>query len=89
MKCDRPYDPMTIANASELGLTGAILYCRKCPREGEISFDTLALPACTPVPAIARARRFVCSACGNRTVVSLPDWSGYRVPCMGGIGKRT
>jgi hypothetical protein len=83
MQSSRPYDPMTIENAVELGLSGAILLCRKCGREGEISFDALALPADTPVPFIARARRFVCSGCGNRSVVALPDWRGYRAPDMG------
>ena len=82
MKPERPYDPMTIANAVELGLTGAILYCRKCHREGQIGFEALALPANTPVPHIARARRFVCSDCRSTSVASLPDWCGYRAAGM-------
>lgn len=87
MKTGRPYDPMTIANAVELGLTGAILCCRKCQREGQASFDDLALPADTPVPSIARTKRFVRSSCGNRSVVSLPDWKRCRAPGMGGLAR--
>jgi hypothetical protein len=74
---------MTIADAVAMGLTGVYLCCRECHREGRISFEALTLPAETPVPAIARARRFVCSGCGARSVASLPDWSGYRAPGMG------
>ena len=86
MKRDRPYDPMTIANANELGLTGVILYCRKCHREGSASFDSLKLSRDTPVPEIVKARRFVCSGCGGRSVVSLPDWADYKAPGAGGMG---
>jgi len=76
---------MTIENAVDLGLTGVILYCRKCSREGQARFDALALPRETPVPKIAMARRFVCSGCGGRSVVSLPDWAAYRAPGAGGM----
>ncbi|MDI9847307.1 hypothetical protein QM467_04430 [Rhodoblastus sp. 17X3] len=74
---------MTIENAIELGLAGVILYCRKCHREGAVSFDALALPRATPVPEIARARRLVCSGCGGRSVASLPDWAAYTAPGAG------
>ncbi|MDI9850049.1 hypothetical protein QM467_18600 [Rhodoblastus sp. 17X3] len=87
MKPERPYDPMTIANAVELGLTGVILYCRKCPREGAIGFDALALPLETAVPDIARTWRFVCSGCGAQSVVSLPDWTAYKAPGAGGMAR--
>jgi hypothetical protein len=38
---DRSYDPMTIENAVDLRLTGVMLYCRKCRREGQASFDAV------------------------------------------------
>lgn len=88
VETDRPYDLMTIENAVELGLKGVILYCRKCHREGQASFNALALPLTTPVPAIAKARRFVCSGCGGRAVVSLPDWPPYKATGAGGVGRR-
>jgi hypothetical protein len=72
---DRPYDPMTIENAVGLGLTGVILYCRKCRREAQARFDALALPLETPVPDIARVRRF-CLLGLRRPLCGLPAGLG-------------
>jgi hypothetical protein len=79
----RPIRPMTIAGARKMELLGVELACRACGRSGFKSFDDLVLAEETPIPAIARARRFVCSACGSLSVVSLPDWSNYHAPGMG------
>ena len=35
------------------------------------------------VPAIAKARRFVCAACGSRRVDVSPDWRGHSAAGMG------
>jgi hypothetical protein len=75
--------PMTITGARKMGLLGVELACQGCGRSGFKSFDDLGLPGETPIPAIARARKFVCSVCGSRAIISLPDWSNYRPPGMG------
>jgi hypothetical protein len=85
MALKRPYNPMTIADAGELGLCAAKLVCRDCGHYARATFEQLALPSTTPIPGIARQRRFVCSACGGRAIVSLPDWSDFMANGMGGM----
>jgi hypothetical protein len=77
---------MTIASARKMGLLGVELACQSCRRSGFKSFDQLALPEETAIPAVARARNFACSECGGRTIISLPDWSAYQAPGIGGMG---
>jgi hypothetical protein len=81
----QPIKPMTITSAQKMGLLGIELVCQPCGRSGYKSFDALDLPVGTPIPAIARSRKFLCSACGGRAIISLPDWSNYRPPGMGGF----
>jgi hypothetical protein len=76
---------MTIENARALGLCAAQLLCRACGHYARATFEQLALPETTPIPRIARQRRFVCSGCGGRAIISLPDWSDYKANGMGGM----
>ncbi len=85
MPDDAPITPMTIASARAFGLSGVEVVCKSCRRSAPLAFGDLGLADATPIPAVAKSRRFVCSGCGSRSVVSLPDWSGYVAPGMGGM----
>jgi hypothetical protein len=76
---------MTIADAGELGLCAAQLVCRNCGHYARATFEQLALPETTPIPGIACQKRFICSACGGRAIISLPDWSDFKANGLGGV----
>jgi hypothetical protein len=45
------------------------MVCRaRSTHDGKIAFDAMRAPPETPFIALARSRRFVCSACGSRDV---------------------
>ena len=70
----------TIADLQSHGVAGAWITCCNavCPRSAPVSFEVIGLAPETPFPAIARACRFVCSACGSTRVDVSPDWRGHR-----------
>ena len=71
--------PPTIADLRAEGVAGAWSGVGLgCVNHGRIAFDTMRAPPETPFIALARSRRFVCSACGSRDVHLMPDWPRYR-----------
>jgi hypothetical protein len=77
--------PRTIADLQSQGVAGAwVTYCDPvCLRSRHISFAAIGLAPGTPLPAIASARRFVCSACGAKRVEVSPDSRGQRAAGLG------
>ncbi|WP_298428549.1 hypothetical protein [Rhodoblastus sp.] len=80
---DHQTPPLSIAHLKSQGVEGAYIFCRSCGHSGVVAFNALGLPDAMPFPMIAKARRFLCSACGAQGCGILPDWSGYRAPGMG------
>jgi len=80
-----PIGPPTIASLQAQGVAGAWVTCCNpvCLRSTPVSFEAIGVAADTPFPAIARVRRFVCSACGSPRVDVSPDWRGHEAAGMG------
>jgi hypothetical protein len=68
--------PPTIAHLKSQGLTGARVFCTKCHRMREVTWQLFGLADKTPFPDIALHKRFVCSGCGSRAFTITPDWAG-------------
>ncbi len=80
-------DRRKIAGVEGHGPGGRLL---RLPAFGTVAFDAIDLADQTPFPEIGRARRFRCSACGERDFAIAPEWRGYRALGMGAPrgGKR-
>ncbi|MBG0796809.1 hypothetical protein IYX23_03740 [Methylocystis sp. L43] len=72
--------PPTIADLRAEGVAGAWVWCTglRCTHHRKVAFDAMRTAPWTPFIALARSRRFVCSACGSRDVHLMPDWPRYR-----------
>ncbi len=68
--------PPTIATLRNQGVIGVRVCCRNanCGRAVTVPFEKIGLPEDTPIPQIARLRRWVCQKCGGRQVSVMPDW---------------
>lgn len=67
-----PVAPPTIAFLTAQGIAAATVWYEACKRSAWVPFAAMGLPPDTPFPAIARRRRFRCSACGSREVTLQP-----------------
>ena len=80
-----PIAPPTIADLQSQGVAGAWVTCRNpvCLRSTPVSFKGIGLAPETPFPNIARAKRFVCAACGSCCVKLPPARRAHSAVGMG------
>ena len=71
----KPGPPMTLANMRLNGVRMVTASCEACGRSADVNVD--ALPETLTVPEAGQRLR--CSACGARTISTLPAWhTAYR-----------
>ena len=78
--------PPTIAQLKAQGVTGFGVTCnsRPCFHSAYLTFDVAGVADGEEFPSITARRRFVCSACGGRSVRVMPDWRMHRAEGIGG-----
>ncbi len=74
-------EPPTVAQLQSQGVPGFYVTCSNplCLHSTAVPFELLALDPSTPIPAIENVRRFVCSACGDPQLLTMPEWQGRRL----------
>jgi hypothetical protein len=77
-------NPPTVAYLQSQGVPGFYVTCSNpmCLHSTPVPFKTLGLDPSTPLPAIEKIHRFVCSACGSPQSLTMPERQARRTAAL-------